>query len=120
MTNENELKVGESVDFLESMYKFLMLPRHAQLDSAINLIKSQQTELENTKKALAFMSECQKNWSSQCIKKQSRIELLESAIREFNDADKAWCAARTDVGFKILDRHEAAKSQLTYLMENEK
>jgi hypothetical protein len=54
MTNENELKVGESVDFLESMYKFLMLPRHAQLDSAINLIKAQQ----------------------------SRIDLLESAIRE--------------------------------------
>lgn len=47
--------------------------------------------------------------------KQARIDELENAIREFRDADKAYCAARTDVGFKILDRYEAAKSKFNYL-----
>lgn len=109
MTNEN-LKVGDvELDYILSK---LDEGLHLPYPRIMNLIKSQQEQLENTKKALDFMSECQKNWSNQCVKKQSRIELLESAIREFIEISENPTKSHKD--------HLHIKSKILKLIEQEK
>jgi hypothetical protein len=53
--NENELKVGDAIEFLEFTRKFLMCTRHAWLDSVIYFVQKQSAELEAAKKEISLL-----------------------------------------------------------------
>lgn len=103
MTSENELKVGDVLSKLNHLI-FCHDRNHGETNegseicnNAINLIKSQK----------------------------SRIEILESAIREFNAADKATDHAEDgcalgDINIDYFERKWKAEETLRNLMENEK
>lgn len=95
MTNENELKVDGLLCELSLGSGFLSYD--AKVREAVSLIKSQQ----------------------------SRIELCESAIREFNAADKATDHAEDgcalgDINIDYFERKWKAEETLRKLMEDEK
>ena len=111
MTNEI-LKAGDvELDYILSK---LDEGLHLPYPRIMNLIKSQQEQLENTKKALDFMSECQKNWSNQCVKKQSRIELLESAIRDAAEYHRGYVEKLKE---SDPDRSARQQDRVNYFMD---